>query len=236
MEPVIELAHVSKRFVRRTEGSRPFRDLLRLGQPAEADRYLWALRDVSLRIHQGEAVGILGRNGAGKSTMLKIIAGTMQPTSGKVTVRGTIAPLLQLGAGFTPQLSGRENLFLNASFYGLTRRQVVALYDDIVEFAELRDFMEMPLGHYSSGMQMRLGFAIAIHLKADILLVDEALAVGDQAFQRKCLEKVRERRQDGCTLVLVSHSPETIAQFCERSVVVEGGLVVPGKAGGPLGD
>lgn len=236
MEPVVEMEHVSKRFVRRTEGSQPFRDLLRLRRQAEADRYLWALRDVNMRIHQGEAVGILGRNGAGKSTLLKIIAGTMEPTSGRVAVRGTIAPLLQLGAGFTGQLSGRENLFLNASFYGLTKRQVNTLYDDIVEFAELRDFMEMPLVHYSSGMQMRLGFSIAIHLKADILLVDEALAVGDQAFQHKCLEKVRERRREGCTLILVSHSPETITQFCERTVHVEGGQLAAGTAGEVLGD
>ncbi len=184
-----------------------------------------ALKDVSFDVGRGQSLGLLGHNGSGKSTLLQIIANILTPTSGRVIARGRIAPLIQLGVGFNPELTGYENVFLNASLYGFRNREIRKRLDAIVEFAELSQFIDSPLKHYSSGMQMRLGFAVAVHLEPDIVLADEILSVGDQAFQEKCLAKIAELRRDGMTLLLVSHSPEQVNQFCDYYVRLDKGHV-----------
>ncbi len=193
-----------------------------------------ALRNVDLSVEQGESVAILGHNGSGKSTLLKCIAGILTPTTGEVLVRGRLASLLELGAGFHPDLTGRENVYINASFYGLSRRQVDRVLDDIVEFADLVQFIDEPVKHYSSGMYVRLGFAVAIHLDPDVLLVDEVLAVGDEVFQAKCLGRIRQLQDEGRTIVFVTHDVETVRQVCRRAIVLDHGRMViddePGKA------
>jgi ABC-2 type transport system ATP-binding protein len=194
----------------------------------------WALRDVNLDINQGETFGILGRNGCGKSTLLKCVAGILKPTSGEIRVRGSLAAMLELGAGFQPDLSGRDNIFLNGSLLGLSRSDIEKRFDDIVEFAELEAFIDNQVKFYSSGMYVRLGFAVAINVEPDVLLVDEVLSVGDAAFQRKCLDHVKKIQREGRTIVVVSHSPDTIRQNCERAVVMNHGQVItvdePGEA------
>jgi len=168
-------------------------------------------------------LGIVGRNGSGKSTVLKLIAGVMAPTTGEVHVHGRVSPLIELGAGFHPDLTGRENVFLNASILGMAGRDIAAKFDEIVEFAELREFMDTPVKRYSSGMYMRLGFSVAVHSQPDILLVDEVLAVGDAVFGEKCLEKIREFQSCGVTIVIVSHSLDTVKQFCDRAILLSHG-------------
>ncbi len=185
-----------------------------------------ALRDVSLEIRPGESVGLVGRNGAGKSTLLKLIAGIMEPTSGRIVTAGTIASMLELGAGFHPDFSGRENLFLNAAILGFGEREVRDRFDEIVEFAELEDFIDSPVRTYSSGMQLRLAFAVASHVRADIMLLDEVFAVGDEAFQRKCMGRMFDFRRAGGTLVFVSHDPSAVERICDRAVLMEAGRVL----------
>jgi lipopolysaccharide transport system ATP-binding protein len=187
---------------------------------------LLALSRVSLTIRRGEAVGIIGRNGAGKSTFLKVIARVLRPTAGSVAVQGRVAPLLELGAGFDPELSGRENVFLNGAILGRSRREMIRRLPRIVEFAELEDFIDAPIRTYSSGMVARLGFAVATDVEPDILLVDEVLAVGDLEFQQKCLDRMHAFRARQATLVFVSHSPEMVLGLCERVLWFEGGRVV----------
>lgn len=190
----------------------------------------YALNDVSFEIKKGETVGIIGTNGSGKSTILKLIAGVILPTKGQVTVNGRISPLIELGAGFHPELSGRENIYLNGTILGLTKKQIDERFDQIVEFAELADFIDSPVKHYSSGMYMRLGFAVAVHVDPEILLVDEILAVGDTAFQQKCFQKMHSFREMGVTIIFVSHSLETIADFCERAILIDhGSLLASGR-------
>jgi ABC-type polysaccharide/polyol phosphate transport system ATPase subunit len=184
-----------------------------------------ALRDITFTVEKGEALGLLGANGSGKSTLLQIIAGILPPTRGKVITNGRVAPLIQLGVGFNPELTGLENIYLNASLYGFQNKEVKRLLDDIIAFSELAHFIDTPLKHYSSGMQMRLGFSVAVHLDPDILLADEILAVGDQAFQDKCHEKIAELRSRGMTLILVSHSPEQVDKFCDQFVRMEYGEI-----------
>lgn len=184
-----------------------------------------ALRDVSFSIKGGEFVGILGRNGAGKSTILKIMAKVLAPSSGSLQIQGRIAPLIELGAGFHPDLTGYENIFLNGSIIGLTKREVTERVDRIVEFSELKEFIEMPVRQYSSGMFLRLGFSIAVHTSPNILLVDEVLAVGDQGFQKKCRERILEMHRKGTTIVLISHNAEEISNFCERCILIRNGSV-----------
>lgn len=191
----------------------------------------YALRDVSFSIARGETVGIIGRNGSGKSTALKLIAGVMAPTSGEVLVTGRISPLIELGAGFHPDLTGRENVFMNASILGMSTREVKAKFDEIVAFAELWDFMDTPVKRYSSGMYTRLGFSVAVHSDPDILLVDEVLAVGDTPFQEKCLQKMRDFQAQGVTMVYVSHGLDVVKQFCHRAVLLDGGHLL--AAGDP---
>jgi ABC-type polysaccharide/polyol phosphate transport system ATPase subunit len=185
-----------------------------------------ALDGVSLYVAPGETVGIVGRNGAGKSSTLKVMAGIIPLQSGRVEVGGKVVTLLELGAGFGREFTGRENVELNGALHGLGKAEVAALMDDIHEFSELGDFFEVPVKTYSSGMHVRLGFAIAAHLEADVMLIDEVLAVGDEGFQRKCLQRIARRIEQGTTLVLVSHDPATIERTCERVVVLDAGRKV----------
>ncbi len=185
----------------------------------------WALKDVSFDIHPGETVAFLGRNGAGKSTLLSIIAGTMKPSRGSAEVNGRVGALLELGAGFHPDLTGRENMELNAALLGLTRRQIDELFPTIVEFAELEEFIDVPLRAYSSGMQMRLGFSVAIHMDPDILVMDEVFAVGDARFQKKCVERTQTMIRRDKTLLFVSHSPDAIRRLCARVIWLRKGMV-----------
>jgi ABC-2 type transport system ATP-binding protein len=184
------------------------------------------LSDVSFEIFPGQFVGIMGKNGAGKSTLMKIISGIYQPSSGKVVVQGTIAPLIELGAGFNGELSGYENIFLNASILGFGRKATLKALPEILDFAELGDRIHMPVKNYSSGMLVRLGFSIATHLEAQVLLVDEVLAVGDLGFQQKCLKKIHELHQAGRTIVLITHSVEAVLQHCQRCIVIADQKVV----------
>lgn len=179
------------------------------------------LRDVSLTINKGEFVGFMGRNGVGKSTLLKLIAGIYSPSKGEIITRGRIAPLLELGAGFSNDLTGYENIFLNAAILGFSRAQVMEKIEQIIDFSELREVLDRPVRNYSSGMLVRLGFSIAAHLNAEILLFDEILAVGDVGYQAKCLKKILEMHREGRTIILVTHSPEQVEQFCQRCIVLD---------------
>jgi ABC-type polysaccharide/polyol phosphate transport system ATPase subunit len=183
----------------------------------------WALRDVSVEIPEGASIGLIGHNGSGKTTLLKCIAGILRPTAGTIRLRGRMAALLELGAGFHPELTGRENVYLNASFLGLSRRDTDRVYDDIVGFAELEDFMDNQVKFYSSGMLVRLGFAVAVHVDPEVLLIDEVLAVGDEAFQQRCVDRVREFQRDGRTIVLVTHALDTVVDVCDRAVMLDHG-------------
>jgi ABC-2 type transport system ATP-binding protein len=184
-----------------------------------------ALRDVSFKIKRGEFFGIVGRNGSGKSTLLKILAGIYQPTGGKVETRGKLVPFIELGVGFNPELTGRENVYLNGALLGFSTKEIDAIYDDIVEFAELENFMEQKLKNYSSGMQVRLAFSVATRAEADILLVDEVLAVGDEAFQRKCFEYFRKLKRDNKTVVFVSHNMSAVREYCDKAILIEKGKI-----------
>ncbi|GBC85856.1 Teichoic acids export ATP-binding protein TagH [bacterium HR11] len=186
---------------------------------------VWALRDIHLEVYQGEIFGIVGRNGAGKSTLLKVIARVLRPTTGRVWVRGRIAPLLELGGGFHPELTGRENIFLNGTLLGRTRREIEERLDWIIDFAELEDFIDAPLRTYSTGMVARLGFAVATAWEPDILIVDEVLAVGDEAFQQKCRTRMAEFRNHGTTILMVSHSMPTVEALCHRAVWLDHGRI-----------
>ena len=186
----------------------------------------WALKDVSIEVKEGETLGILGRNGSGKSTLLKCICGVLQPTSGEVAVRGKLAGLLELGAGFQPDLSGRENIYLNGSLLGMTKREVDKVFDAIVDFSELEEFIDGPVKFYSSGMYIRLGFAVAVNVDPDILVIDEVLAVGDERFQRKCIDRIKAFQTEGRTILLVTHSPDQIRTICDRAVVLSHGAMV----------
>jgi ABC-2 type transport system ATP-binding protein len=184
----------------------------------------WALRDVNLDIYRGETLGIIGRNGAGKSTMLKLISRVIKPTTGKVWVKGYVAPLLELGAGFHPELSGRENVYLNGAMLGFDHSQMHNKLESIIEFSGLRDFIDAPMRTYSSGMWARLGFAVATDSKPDILIVDEILSVGDEPFQLKCTERIKAFGAAGTTILIVSHSTALIESMCDRVVWIEHGL------------
>lgn len=194
----------------------------------------WALRDLEFSIDEGTTFGLLGHNGSGKSTLLKCIAGIIQPTSGEIVSRGRVAALLELGAGFQPELSGRENIYLNASLLGMSRAFVQTRFDEIVAFAELEPFIDNQVKYYSSGMYVRLGFAVAVNMEPDILIVDEVLTVGDELFQRKCLDRVKQFQREGRTIVVVTHAPDLVRQVCTGAAVLDHGLLVgngtPGEA------
>lgn len=190
----------------------------------------WALRGVSFNVHSGETVGIVGRNGSGKSTLLQLICGTLTPTLGQMSVYGRVAALLELGSGFNPEFTGRENAYLNATVLGLSREEIDARFEDIVTFADIGEFIEQPVKTYSSGMYIRLAFAVAINVTPEILIIDEALSVGDEAFQRKCFARIDEIRDAGATVLFVSHSASAVVQLCDRAILLDGGeLLMLGK-------
>src|SRR5262245_29029327 len=229
MTPAIEFSDVTK--IYRRYGGRHFstlksallqRSLLRDLKPSET---FTALKDVSFAVPRGQTLGGSGRNGSGKSTALKLVAGITKPTSGVVRVDGRISALIELGAGFHPEISGRENVFINGIMLGLTKKEIQERFDEIVEFAELKEFIDAPVKTYSSGMYMRLGFAVAIHVNPDVLLVDEVLAVGDEGFTHKCLDKFAEFRRLGKTILLVTHSLGLVDRFCDRAVWLDEGRV-----------
>jgi lipopolysaccharide transport system ATP-binding protein len=247
MSPAVTIERLSKKYLirpRRAERYTALRDVLaergqavgrallrRLkGQEGPAtsreQEVFWALRDVSLEVGQGQVVGIIGRNGAGKSTLLKILARITEPSEGRATIRGRVASLLEVGTGFHPELTGRENILLNGSILGMTRLEVRRRFDDIVAFAGIERFLDTPIKRYSSGMYVRLAFAISAHLDSDVLLIDEVLAVGDADFQRKCLGRISAMTaQQGRTVLFVSHNMQTVAQLCSRAVLLERGAV-----------
>jgi ABC-type polysaccharide/polyol phosphate transport system ATPase subunit len=224
----IEVLHASKVY-RRYSRKRQFATLKSallsgsLIRDLSPDETFAAVRDVSFTVPAGRTLGIIGRNGSGKSTMLKLVAGITKPTTGTVTVNGRVSALIELGAGFHPEISGRENVFINGIMLGLSKRQIAARFDEIVEFAELEDFIDAPVKTYSSGMYMRLGFAVAIHVDPDVLLVDEVLAVGDEGFTHKCLDKFGEFKRRGRTILLVTHSLALVERFCDEALWLDGG-------------
>ena len=227
--PVIEFANVSKSFPRHT-GRMLLRSHLRtmLG-PQPANRF-FALKNVSFTIRQGENVALVGVNGAGKSTLLSLAVGLAAPDRGTIQVDGRIVGLLELGSGFHADLTGRENVFLNASLLGLTKRKTQQIFDSVVEFSEIGDFIDEPLRTYSSGMMLRLAFSVAVNVDPDFIIVDEVLAVGDQSFQAKCFDKIAEFKRKGKTLLCVSHSAAVVQQLCERALWLDHGeLIVDGK-------
>ena len=209
--------------------SAPFRVIRNLRRSAAgnppSDNFIWALKDVSLEIKRGEAVGIIGRNGVGKSTFLKILARITEPTEGEARIRGRVGSLLEVGTGFHPELTGRENIYLNGAILGMKRTEIARKFDEIVAFAEIVRFLDTPVKHYSSGMYMRLAFAVAAHLEPEILLVDEVLAVGDAAFQKKCLGKMGEVAKQGRTVLFVSHNIGAITQLCPQTIWLNNGKV-----------
>jgi ABC-type polysaccharide/polyol phosphate transport system ATPase subunit len=220
----ISVDGVSRRFRVHSHEARTLKDLfVQRGRTEAID--VWALRDVSIDVEPAEAVGLIGRNGSGKTTLLRIVAGIIKPTSGLVRAEGRIGSLLELGAGFHTDFTGRENVFLNGAIQGLPRSEIRRRFDEIVAFAELEHAIDRPVRTYSSGMTMRLGFSIAAFLDADILLLDEVFAVGDEAFQRKCFGRIFRFKQDGGTIVFVSHDAQAVERLCERSVFLEGGRV-----------
>ena len=215
----IRVESVSRRFRVYPQEARTLKELL-IARGRSRGTDIWALRDVSFVVEAGEAVGLVGRNGSGKTTLLKLLAGIIKPTTGRVAVEGRIGALLELGAGFHPDFTGRENVYLNGSVHGLKRATVREQLDEIVAFAELERFIDLPVRTYSSGMAMRLGFAVAAHMRADILLLDEVFAVGDEGFQRKCFGKISEFKQRGGTIVFVSHDAAAVERLCERAVLL----------------
>jgi ABC-type polysaccharide/polyol phosphate transport system ATPase subunit len=225
MAVAIEVSDISKQFRLYNERYTSLKERVIHGGKMPFTPF-WALQDVNVEINEGETFGILGRNGCGKSTLLKCIAGILKPTSGEIRVRGSLAAMLELGAGFQPELSGRDNIFLNGSLLGLPRSEIEKRFDDIVAFAELEQFIDNQVKYYSSGMYVRLGFAVAVNVEPDVLLVDEVLAVGDAAFQRKCLDHVRKFQQEGRTIVVVSHATDAIRQNCARAMVMNHGKVI----------
>jgi homopolymeric O-antigen transport system ATP-binding protein len=225
-DPVILLDAVSVRYRVPQERIESFKEYaIRRLQGRIGIAEFWGLRDVSLRVHAGEIFGIVGRNGAGKTTLLKIVARVLRPTRGRVRVRGHVAPLLELGAGFHPELTGRENIFLNAALLGHPRREIENRFNEIIEFAEIGEFIDAPIRTYSSGMVARLGFAVATAWRPDVLILDEVLAVGDEAFQGKCRLRLQSFRDEGATVLLVSHSSEMVRTMCHHAIWLDHGMV-----------
>ncbi len=228
-EPIVTAIHVSKRFRRHTSRATSLKERAIKSTATKVEDFI-ALADVSIDIHPGETVGLIGTNGSGKSTLLKILSGILRQSSGEVQVKGRIASLLELGAGFNGELTGRENIFLNAALLGLSRRETEESMESIIDFSELAAFIDEPVKHYSSGMYVRLGFAVAVHVDPDVLLIDEVLAVGDEAFQRKCMNRIRNFQDAGRTILFVSHSLEQVEQLCTRAVVLNRGRLVDDAA------
>src|SRR5215510_5697250 len=230
---IIEFDKVSKRFTLHRDRRNSFQERVAgLLRPRARGEVFWALRDVSFGVAKGESLGLVGHNGAGKSTALKLMTRILEPTSGRVAMNGRVAALLELGSGFHPDLSGRENVFLNGSLLGFSRREMQARLPEIVDFAEIGDFIDMEVKHYSSGMYTRLAFAVATAVDPDILITDEVLAVGDESFQRKCMDRIYRFRQQGKTIIFVSHALETVRALCDHAVWLDHGQSrVVGSAG-----
>jgi len=230
--PVISVENVSKRYRLGQVGVRTLREdftnlFKKMTSPSgKGKNFIWALKDVNFEVNQGERLGIIGPNGAGKTTMLRILAGITSPTQGRVSVTGSMGVLIELMAGFHAELTGRENVYLNGSIMGMSRKEIARKFDEIVAFAELEDFIDTPIKRYSSGMNVRLGFAVASHLEPEVLIVDEVLAVGDYRFQKKCLGKMGGLTQEGKTVVFVSHNMASILNLCPRSILLDKGKVV----------
>src|ERR1044072_159622 len=236
MEPIIRVQDLGKQYhlggpaaaystLRETImelARKPLRSLTRNGNAST----IWALKDIDFEIAPGEIVGIIGRNGAGKSTLLKILSRIVEPTEGRVELYGRVASLLEVGTGFHPELSGRENIYLNGSILGMTRREIERKFDEIVAFSEVETFLDTPVKRYSSGMYVRLAFAVAAHLQPEILVVDEVLAVGDYAFQQKCLNKMQDVSTGGRTVLFVSHNLGAISRLCNRCILLESGQLI----------
>lgn len=223
----IEVDHVSLEFCLYSEKIDGLKEyaVKRLKNKVSKDSF-WALKDVSFNVKPGESVGLVGKNGCGKSTMLKVIAGVLEPTMGEVRVNGTIAPMIELGAGFDLSLTARENIFLNGAILGYPQEMLKDKFDEIIDFAELKDFVDVPVKNFSSGMITRLGFSIATIYTPDILIVDEILAVGDFEFQQKCEQRISRMRENGTTLLLVSHSTEQVRRVCDRAVLINKGKML----------
>jgi lipopolysaccharide transport system ATP-binding protein len=218
MRPIVQVRYLGKSY--------------RLGQAAKGgwqrpgrDTIIWALRDVSFEVFPGEIVGIVGRNGAGKSTLLKILSRIVRPTAGEVDIYGRLGSLLEIGTGFHPDLTGRENVYFNGAIIGMSRSEITRKFDEIVAFAEVEEFLDTPVKHYSSGMYLRLAFAVAAHFEPEILILDEVLAVGDAAFQQKCYQKMQDVIREGRTIFLVSHDPTAIQRLCRRALLIESGCL-----------
>lgn len=232
---IIRVQSVSKIF-RQKQGKRLLKDQVKAAVSRHKKDGFYALNRVSFTVEHGESVALIGANGAGKSTMLALLCGLAQPDEGTVEVEGPVAALLELASGFHPDLTGRENVMLNAAFLGLTRKQALERYSSMVEFAELEEFIDQPLRTYSTGMILRLGFAVAVHCDPELVIVDEVLAVGDASFQAKCLERIRQIRRGGKALLLVTHSPAMALQLCERAIWLhQGEMVMDGAAEEVLG-
>lgn len=236
-KPIIEVNHLSKRYtigakqpyysLRDTLASIAKNPIVSINKyRREKNKEFWALKDISFQVMPGEVFGIIGRNGAGKSTLLKILTRITPPTDGKITLRGRTSSLLEVGTGFHPELTGRENIYLNGAILGMTRREIKQKFKEIVDFAELEEFLDTPVKHYSSGMYMRLAFSVAAHLEPEILLVDEVLAVGDVQFQKKCLGKMSDVAKQGRTILFVSHNMSAIQNLCNKTILLEDGKVI----------
>jgi len=229
---VIQMRSVSKKYRVYYEKSENIKYLIINLLKGKRDRYrdVWALRDITLSVKAGETLGIIGENGSGKSTLLKLLCRILLADEGHIEVNGKVTTLLELGSGFSMELSGRKNIFMNASILGLSRKEARRRLDEIISFSELGDFIDAPIKSYSSGMLVRLGFAVAINVEADIFLIDEILAVGDERFQRKCLDRIRAMQRRGKTIALVSHNLEMIQKFCSRAILLsKGRLVADGR-------
>lgn len=230
MKPILEIQHVSKRYTIRHQAAdylslrEKFSSLVKLGGGTTED--FLALKDVSFTVNTGESIGIIGANGAGKSTLLKVLSRITPPTKGKIISRGRIASLLEVGTGFHPELTGRENIFFNGSLLGMKRKEIETKFDEIVDFAGTQKFLDTPLKHYSSGMQLRLAFAVAAFLEPEILIIDEVLAVGDAEFQKKCMGKMEDVSKSGRTILFVSHNLSAVSQLCQRSLLLKSGTLL----------
>lgn len=233
-KPIVEIKNISKKYQLgesfgygnlREEFVNSVKGIFK-SKPEEDENTLWALKDVSFEVNEGDVVGIIGRNGAGKSTLLKILSRITEPTSGEIKLRGRVASLLEVGTGFHPELTGRENVFFNGALLGMTKYEIKAKFDEIVAFAEIDKFIDTPVKRYSSGMYVRLAFAVAAHLEPEILVVDEVLAVGDLTFQKKCLGKMEDVSKQGRTVLFVSHNMEAVERLCKRAVLLNQGAVV----------
>ena len=244
--PVVELAHVWKRYRlghrmrgvthKRTLAGELSRVVGRVGvkrRGRQPDAFVWALADASVSLSEGEAVGLIGANGGGKSTLLRIISGITEPWAGQVRTRGRVGSLIEIRSGIHPELTGRENIYLYGTILGLRRREIRRKFEQIVDFAELGPYVDTPVKRYSSGMEVRLGFSVAVHLDPDVLLVDEVLAVGDEAFQRRCLQRMDEIRNAGQTLLFVSHVLPDVKRLCPRSIYLDRGVI---RGDGPSAD